>query len=64
MALWTPEETAEYLRLNREVLRRKAKAGEVPGVKLGAHWRFRPEVIEEWLAQGCPTRKQQPTLFD
>ena len=63
-ALWTAEETAQYLRLNLEVLRRKARTGEVPAVKLGHNWRFRPEVLEEWLAQGCPVREQQPTLFD
>jgi len=64
MALWTAEETAKYLRINLEVLRRKARAGEVPAVKLGHNWRFRSEVLEEWLAQGCPSQKQQPTLFD
>lgn len=62
--LWTAEETAQYLRMNLEVLRRKARAGLVPAVKVGRCWKFRPEVLEEWLAQGCPPLKPQDTLFD
>jgi len=64
MELWTAEEAARYLKLNVEVLRRKTRAREVPAVKMGRVWRFRRETIDEWIAQGCPSQRQQPTLFD
>lgn len=65
MELWTAEEAAHYLKLNVEVLRRKARAKQVPAVKLGSRvWRYRKEALDEWLARGCPSQQQQPSLFD
>ena len=32
----TVDEVAEYLRLNREVVLRKARKGEIPAVKVGS----------------------------
>ena len=34
--LMTVDEVAEYLRLNREVVLRKARKGEIPAVKVGS----------------------------
>jgi len=39
--LMTVDEVAQYLRLNREVVLRKARKGELPAVKLGTRtYRF------------------------
>jgi excisionase family DNA binding protein len=39
--LWTVEEVAEYLRLQPETVRAKARKGEIPAVKVGKRiWRF------------------------
>lgn len=62
--LWTAKEAAVYLRLNPAVVRLKARDGEIPGLKIGGAWRFRPEVLEQWVAEGCPVREQQPSLFE
>ena len=64
MELWTADEAASYLKLNIEVVRRKARAKQVPAVKMGGVWRYRKETLDEWLAQGCPSQQQQPSLFD
>ena len=39
--LWTVEEVAEYLRLDPETVRAKARKGELPAYKVGKRiWRF------------------------
>ena len=39
--LWTAEEVAEYLRLEPETVRVKARKGEIPAIKVGKRiWRF------------------------
>jgi len=48
--LMTVDEVAEYLRLNREVVLRKARKGDIPAVKVGTKtYRFYREQIDEWL---------------
>jgi len=45
-----PEEAAEYLRINREVLRRLSERGRIPGAyKVGNQWRY---VKSELLKKG------------
>jgi excisionase family DNA binding protein len=40
-SLWTVEEIAEYLRLQPETVRAKARKGELPAYKVGKRmWRF------------------------
>jgi len=46
--LMTVDEVAEYLRLNREVVLRKARKGEIPAVKAGSRsYRFYKEQMDE-----------------
>jgi excisionase family DNA binding protein len=48
--LMTVDAVAEYLRLNREVVLRKAGKGELPAVKVGPKtYRFYREQVNEWL---------------
>ena len=48
--LMTVDDVAEYLRLNREVVLRKARKGEIPAVRVGSKtYRFYKEQIDEWL---------------
>jgi excisionase family DNA binding protein len=35
----TPEEVADYLRLNRETVYRNLRRGQLPGIKVGSQWR-------------------------
>lgn len=48
-------EAAQFLKMNAEVLRRKAKAGDIPGKKPGKHWVF----IREHLADFISGRNNQ-----
>ena len=45
----TVSEVAEYLRINPQTVYRKAKAGEIPAVRIGRAIRFRRTELEAWL---------------
>ena len=45
----TVTEVAEYLRVNPQTIYRKAKAGELPAVRIGRAIRFRKMELDEWM---------------
>ncbi len=45
----TVSEVAEYLRINPQTVYRKAKAGEIPAVRIGRAIRFRRSELDAWL---------------
>ena len=49
--MMTLEEVAGYLRLHNSTIYRLARAGVIPGVKIGGQWRFNQERVDTWLAQ-------------
>ena len=53
-ALMTIEELAAYLKLSKSSLYQFARAGKVPGVKIGQQWRFHKDVIDAWVRDGVP----------
>jgi len=52
----TLDETAEYLRIPRSTAYKLAQEGKIPGQKVGRHWRFHRETLDDWL-KGQPTVK-------
>ncbi|MFZ2406254.1 MAG: helix-turn-helix domain-containing protein, partial [Methylobacter sp.] len=44
------EQAAEFLKMNPEVLRRKAKLGLIPGRKAGKRWIFVCEHLADWVS--------------
>jgi excisionase family DNA binding protein len=50
--LLTVKEVAEYLRLRRQTVVRKAEKGEIPAIKVCRRWRFPQDELEEWLRRG------------
>lgn len=48
----TLDEAAAYLRVHPRTLRMKARAGTIPGAKIGKVWRFHRRQLEAWLMQG------------
>ena len=47
--LMTVKEVAEYLRLDEHTVYRMARKGEIPAYKVAGQWRFKKELIEQWL---------------
>ena len=48
----TIDELAAYLKLSKSSLYHFARAGKVPGVKIGQQWRFQKSAIDEWMRTG------------
>lgn len=54
----TIEELAVYLKISKSTLYKLTQKGEIPGQKVGKHWRFRRDIIDQWLAESRPTTKR------
>jgi len=49
IALMTVHDLAVYLRLSEAKVYRLANAGRVPGCRMGKSWRFKKELIDDWI---------------
>ena len=47
----TVGEVADYLQLSMETVYMYARTGVVPATKIGKHWRFSLDRIEEWMSR-------------
>ncbi len=45
----TIEEVGDYLKIPKQTLYVWARAGEIPAIKVGKHWRFRKSSIDGWI---------------
>ncbi len=52
----TIDELAAYLKLSKSSLYQFARAGKVPGVKIGEQWRFQKSAIDEWMRSGAASK--------
>ena len=48
-SIMTVHDVASYLRLSEAKVYRLAKAGCVPSFRLGKSWRFRRDLLDEWI---------------
>ena len=48
--LMTIQEAASYLRIKDSTLYKLAQQGKVPGTKVGGAWRFKRNVLDDWLS--------------
>ncbi|MGV1100482.1 helix-turn-helix domain-containing protein [Thiovibrio sp. JS02] len=55
----TIEELAVYLKISKSSLYKLAQKGEVPGQKVGKHWRFRRDIIDQWMAESTSATKRK-----
>ena len=53
----TIDDLAKYLKLSTSTLYKLCAEGKIPGQKVGRHWRFHREVVDEWLGKGKPIRR-------
>lgn len=53
----TISDLAEYLQVSKSSLYKLVQSGRVPGQKVGKHWRFHKESVDEWLKR---SNRQDP----
>jgi excisionase family DNA binding protein len=51
-AVMTIDDLAEYLQVSKSSLYKLVQSGQIPGHKVGKHWRFRRNTIDRWLDKG------------
>jgi len=49
--IWTVHDVAEYLRMSEAKVYRLVKEQRIPVVRIGKTWRFRKDLLDEWLSQ-------------
>jgi excisionase family DNA binding protein len=47
--LMTIEQVAEYLRIDKFTVYRLVTQKRIPAFKVGSQWRFKQDLIEDWL---------------
>jgi excisionase family DNA binding protein len=53
-SVFTIDELAEYLKISKSTLYKLAQEGSIPSQKVGKHWRFHKDAVDEWLRQRGP----------
>ena len=48
-SIMTVRDVASYLRLSEAKVYRLVKEGSVPSFRLGKSWRFRRDLLDEWI---------------
>jgi excisionase family DNA binding protein len=51
LTILTVREVAEYLRMSQAKVYRLANERCLPAVRIGKSWRFRKDLLDEWLSQ-------------
>ena len=49
--IWTVHEVAEYLRMSEAKVYRLVKTQQLPVVRIGKTWRFRKDLLDQWMSQ-------------
>jgi len=45
----TMDDLAIYLKISKSSLYKLAQEGKLPGQKVGKHWRFHKDAVDQWL---------------
>jgi excisionase family DNA binding protein len=51
LTILTVSDVAEYLRMSEAKVYRLAKEGSLPVIRIGKSWRFRKDLLDEWISQ-------------
>lgn len=54
-SVMTIDDLSAYLKVSKSTLYKLAQRGKVPGQKVGRHWRFHREAVDQW-----PKQKAEP----
>ncbi|HDZ76905.1 MAG TPA: DNA-binding protein [Candidatus Omnitrophica bacterium] len=47
----TIEEVSSYLKIPKQTLYFWSRAGQIPAMKVGKHWRFKKSSIDAWIEE-------------
>ena len=50
-SILTVDELAAYLKVPKSTVYKMAQQGKLPGQKVGRHWRFQRQAIDQWISR-------------
>ena len=56
------KQTAEYLQMNKMTVYKLAREGKIPAFKVASEWRFKKELIEQWLMNQLKGKPEMESL--
>jgi excisionase family DNA binding protein len=62
--LMTVKEAATYLRLNYMTIYKLAQKRRIPATKVGGNWRFKKEILDDWLERNATTEQGTVLVVD
>lgn len=62
--LMTTKEAAEYLKLNYMTVYKLAQRGRIPASKVGGNWRFKKDILDDWLTRRAVTVEGDVLVVD
>ena len=63
-SIFTVQELARYLRMRPLTIYKHVSGGKLPGFKVGSHWRFKRETIDQWIRAQEEFNSNQKTLIN
>jgi excisionase family DNA binding protein len=61
LAIFTVDELAAYLKVPKSTVYKLAQDGTIPGQKVGRHWRFQRQAIDQWISRSSTPRSKART---
>ena len=58
-AIMTIHEVAEYLRMSEAKVYRPVKERAIPVIRIGKTWRFRKDLLDDWLSEGMQLPRKE-----
>jgi excisionase family DNA binding protein len=55
--MMTLQEIADYLRVTRSTIHRLLKRNQIPAFRIGRHWRFNVEEIDNWCSSSAVSKE-------
>lgn len=62
--LMTVQEAARYLNISYHSLYKLVQQGRIPASKVGKHWRFKREFLDDWLAKQLHSEQKRILVVD
>ena len=56
--IYTPDDLVELLKIPKKTIMDHLRAGKLPGVKIGKHWRVSEEALDKYLDPGSGKGKR------
>jgi len=50
--IMTVRQVAEYLQMDEHTIYKLARSGQIPSIKIAGQWRFKKDLIDNWIKEG------------